>query len=64
MYADFDSFNTYIHDKDMIPYLLEYNWTCTKNGTWTNCPYPTYCAIRKKHSHTGNATPYLVGEMS
>ena len=29
--------------------------------TWTDCPYPTYKAIKKAYSHNGNAM--LFGEM-
>jgi len=53
-------FNTYIDDKDMIPTLLDYGWIITHN-TWTDCPYPTYKAIKKAYSHNGNAM--LFGEM-
>ena len=48
-------FPTYIDDKGMIPVLLEHDWMCMTNGTWTNCPYPTYKALYKKHIHNGNA---------
>ena len=53
-------FNTYIDDKDMIPVLLSYDWIISHN-TWTDCPYPTYAAIKKAYQHNGNAT--LFGEM-
>ena len=33
-------FPTYIDDKGMIPILLDHDWMCMTNGTWTNCPYP------------------------
>ena len=55
-------FNTYIDDKDMIPYLLEYDWIIWKD-TWTDCPYPTYNAIKKNYLHNGNAVPMFTGEM-
>ena len=44
-------FNTYIDDKDMIPYLLAYDWIVSHN-TWTDCPYPTYQAIKKRRCTT------------
>ena len=53
-------FNTYIDDKAMIPYLLAYDWMIS-HDTWTDCPYPTYAAIKKAYQHNGNAT--LFGEM-
>jgi len=53
-------FNTYIDDKDMIPVLLEYDWIIWRD-TWTDCPYPTYTAIKKAYQHNGNAM--LFGEM-
>ena len=59
-------FNTYIEDRDMIPVLLAYDWMISKD-TWTNCPYETYQAIKKKELHNGNAVEYLTflqGEMS
>ena len=56
-------FNTYIDDKGMIPYLLSYDWLIWKD-TWTDCPYPTYQAIKKEKRHNGNAKPFLIfGEM-
>ena len=56
-------FNTYIDDKDMIPTLLDYGWITWKE-TWTDCPYPTYQAIKKKEMHNNNAKPFLLfGEM-
>ena len=56
-------FNTYIDDKDMIPYLLAYDWMIS-HDTWTDCPYPTYQAIKKKEMHNDNAKPFLFfGEM-
>ena len=56
-------FNTYIDDKDMIPTLLDYGWITWKE-TWTDCPYPTYKALHKAYKHNGNATPFLIGEMT
>jgi len=59
-------FNTYIDDRLMIPILLAYDWMIQKD-TWTNCPYETYQAIKKKEMHNGNAVEYLTflkGEMS
>ena len=56
-------FNTYIDDKDMIPTLLDYGWI-TWRETWTDCPYPTYKALYKAYRHNGNATPFLLGEMT
>ena len=59
-------FNTYIDDRLMIPILLAYDWMIQKN-TWTDCPYETYQAIKKKELHNGNAVEYLhflKGEMS
>ena len=53
-------FNTYIDDRDMIPTLLDYGWMTWKN-TWTDCPYPTYKAIKKAYQHNGNAM--IFGEM-
>ena len=50
-------FPTYIDDKGMIPVLLEHDWMCMPNGTWTNCPYPIYVALKKMMRHTGNAMP-------
>ena len=38
------AFNTYIDDKDMIPYLLAYDWMIS-HDTWTDCPFETYQAI-------------------
>ena len=49
-------FPTYIDDKGMIPVLLEHDWMCYTNGTWTNCPYPIYRALSKQYRHNGNAT--------
>ena len=40
-------FNTYIDDRLMIPILLAYDWMIQKD-TWTDCPYETYQAIKKK----------------
>ena len=48
-------FNTYIDDKGMIPILLDHDWMCMTNGTWTNCPYPIYRALSKQYRHNGNA---------
>ena len=56
-------FDTYIDDKDMIPTLLHYGWMTMKD-TWTDCPYPTYKALHKAYKHNGNATPFLIGEMT
>ena len=59
-------FNTYIEDRAMIPVLLGYDWIISKD-TWTDCPYETYKAIKKKELHNGNAVEYLSflqGEMS
>ena len=56
-------FNTYIDDKDMIPVLLNHDWMIMKD-TWTDCPYPTYKALHKAYKHNGNATPFLIGEMT
>ena len=59
-------FNTYIDDRLMIPILLAYDWMIQKD-TWTNCPYETYQAIKKKEMHNGNAVEYLTflkGELS
>ena len=59
-------FNTYIDDRLMIPVLLAYDWMIQKD-TWTNCPYETYQAIKKKELHNGNAVEYLTflkGEMA
>tara|TARA_B000000565_G_scaffold220506_1_gene174987 strand:+ start:650 stop:835 length:186 start_codon:yes stop_codon:yes gene_type:complete len=59
-------FNTYIDDRLMIPILLAYDWMIQKD-TWTNCPYETYQAIKKKELHNGNAVEYLTflkGEMA
>ena len=39
----------------MIPVLLEHDWMCYTNGTWTNCPYPIYKALSKQYRHNGNA---------
>ena len=50
-------FPTYIDDKDMIPILLEHDWMCMANGTWTNCPYSIYKALSKQYRHNGNAKP-------
>ena len=47
-------FNTYIEDKAMIPVLLGYDWTIS-DGTWTDCLYETYVALKKKVIHNGNA---------
>ena len=55
-----NAFNTYIDDKDMIPVLLGYDWMIWKD-TWTDCPMPTYKAIKKAYQHNGNAT--LFGEL-
>ena len=49
-------FNTYIDDKDMIPYLLAYDWMIS-HDTWTDCPYETYVSLKKKVIHNGNAVP-------
>ena len=49
-------FNTYIDDRAMIPVLLAYDWLVT-HGTWTDCPYETYIALKKKVVHNGNAVP-------
>ena len=54
-------FNTYIDDYDMIPILLGYDWIVWKD-TWTDCPQPTYEAIKKRYRHNGNAV--LFGEMT
>ena len=40
--------------------LLDYGWI-TWRETWTDCPYPTYKAIKKAFQHNGNAT--IFGEM-
>ena len=48
-------FPTYIDDKGMIPVLLDHDWMCMSNGTWTNCPYPIYRALSKQFRHNGNA---------
>ena len=59
-------FNTYIDDRLMIPILLAYGWMVCKD-TWTDCPYETYLAIKKKEMHNGNAVEYLTflkGEMA
>ena len=56
-------FNTYIDDKDMIPYLLAYDWMIS-HDTWTDCSYETYVALKKMLKHNGNAVPFLLGEMS
>jgi len=48
-------FPTYIDDKGMIPVLLDHDWMCYTNGTWTNCPYPIYKALSKQFRHNGNA---------
>ena len=56
-------FNTYIDDRAMIPVLLAYDWMIFKD-TWTDCPYTTYVSLKKQSYHNGNATPYLVGEMT
>ena len=59
-------FNTYIDDRLMIPILLAYDWMIWKD-TWTDCPYETYLAIKKKEMHNGIAVEYLhfmKGEMS
>ena len=53
-------FDTYIEDKAMIPVLLGFDWMVS-HGTWTDCPYPTYKAIKKAFQHNGNAT--IFGEM-
>ena len=50
-------FPTYIDDKDMIPILLEHDWKCMTNGTWTDCPYETYVSLKKRVIHNGNAKP-------
>ena len=57
------AFNTYIDDKDMIPVLLDHDWIVSHN-TWTDCSYETYVALKKVLKHNGNATPFLLGEMS
>ena len=60
------AFNTYIDDRLMIPILLAYGWMVS-HSTWTDCPYETYLAIKKKEMHNGNAVEYLhflKGEMS
>jgi len=44
----------------MIPYLLDYGWIVSHN-TWTDCPVPTYAAMKKAYQHNGNAM--LFGEM-
>ena len=51
-------FNTYIDDKDMIPTLVDYGWMIS-HRTWTDCPYPTYKAIKKAYQHNGNAIPMV-----
>ena len=59
-------FNTYIDDRLMIPILLAYDWMIQRD-TWTDCPYETYQAIKKKELHNGNAVEYLhflKGEMA
>ena len=56
-------FNTYIEDKAMIPVLLDHDWIVSHN-TWTDCSYETYVALKKVLKHNGNATPFLLGEMS
>ena len=59
-------FNTYIDDRLMIPILLAYDWMIWRD-TWTDCPYETYLAIKKKEMNNGNAVEYLhflKGEMS
>jgi len=53
-------FYTYIDDKDMIPYLLDYGWLVSHN-TWTDCPLPTYTSMKKAYQHNGNAM--IFGEM-
>ena len=58
------AFNTYIDDRAMIPVLLEHDWIIWKD-TWTDCPYETYQAIKKKEMHNDNAKPFLFfGEMA
>ena len=52
------TFATYIDDRDMIPILLDHDWA-VQQGTWTQCPYPIYCALKKTYKHNGNAVPYL-----
>ena len=52
-------FPTYIDDKGMIPILLDHDWMCMTNGTWTNCPYPIYKALSKQYRHNGNAVPMV-----
>ena len=49
-------FNTYIDDRLMIPILLAYDWIIS-HDTWTDCPYETYVALKKKVIHNGNAVP-------
>ena len=51
-------FNTYIDDKDIIPTLLDYGWIIS-HKTWTDCPLPTYIAIKKALYHNHNAQPYV-----
>ena len=51
-------FNTYIEDKAMIPVLLGYDWMVS-HGTWTDCSYETYMALKKMMRHTGNAMPMV-----
>ena len=48
-------FPTYIDDKGMIPILLEHDWMCMANGTWTNCPFQIYKALYKQFVHNSNA---------
>jgi len=58
--SEFTSFPTWIHDADMIPILLGYDWIIVKN-TWTDCPIPTYTSMKKAYQHNGNAM--IFGEM-
>ena len=52
-------FPTYIDDKGMIPILLDHDWMCMTNGTWTNCPYPIYKALSKQFRQTATPRNYL-----
>ena len=62
--SEFTTFPTWIHDADMIPILLGYDWIIVKN-TWTDCPYPTYKNIEKVHlnEYKDAKNPVFSGEM-
>lgn len=40
--------NTYIEDKNLIPYILDFGWI-VKNNTWTDCPQRIYEQIASEY---------------